>query len=306
MDDASSKVAKENFMPAKTAAPFAFAALLGGNAALSTGPLFVRMADVGPVASGFWRLALALPILLLFALWEKRRSGASPNWRGAMGLAVIGGLFFASDLASWHIGILQTKMANATLLGNSASLFMAAATLIAARRMPMRVESLALLMAVCGAVMLMRASAQDGQAALTGDLLCLLAGILYTGYMLTMQRARGALGPWQVLGAATAAGALPLFLFAWALGENVWPNDWQPVLLLALASQIVGQGLLIYALPHFSALIVGLTLLTQPAMSALIGWVTYGERLGSAELLGAALVAAALVLIRLPARSTKR
>lgn len=304
MDETSISVAKENYSLPKAAAPLAFAALLGGNAALATGPLFVRLADVGPVAAGFWRLALALPVLLLFAHGEKRRSGGSPDWRGAMVLAVIGGLFFASDLASWHIGILQTKMANATLFGNSASLFMAAATLIAARRLPMRLETIALVMAIAGAVMLMRSSAQDGQAALTGDLLCLLAGILYTGYMLTMQRARGVLGPWQVLAAATAAGVLPLLLFAALLGENIAPQNWQAVLLLALTSQIVGQGLLIYALPHFSSLVVGLTLLTQPAMSALIGWIIYGERLGTAEVLGAALVAGALVLVRLPARTS--
>lgn len=306
MDETSTSVAKGNYSLPKAAAPLAFAALLGGNAALATGPLFVRLADVGPVASGFWRLALALPVLLLLGVWEQRRTGTALVWRGALCLTLGGGLFFAADLASWHVGIMQTKMANASLFGNSASLFMAAATLIAARRWATWAEAVALSFAVGGAVLVMQASAQDGQAALTGDMLCLLAGILYTGYMLTIQRARAALGPWQTLAYSTAAGALPLLLFAWALGETVWPHDWQPLLLLALASQIVGQGMLIYALPHFSALVVGLTLLTQPAMAALIGWGTYGESLGSAELLGAALVAFALVLIRLPTRSTKR
>ncbi|MEQ1510396.1 MAG: DMT family transporter [Sphingopyxis sp.] len=298
-------VAKKNFSSPKHAPRIAFVALLGGNAALATGPLFVRLADVGPVASGFWRLALALPVLLLFALWERRRGGATPPvWRGAMGLAIIGGLFFASDLASWHIGILQTKMANATLFGNSASLFMAVATLVAAHRWPMRAELIALMLACSGALLLMQASADQGRARFEGDLLCLLAGVLYTGYMLTMQRARGSIGPWTALASATAAGVLPLLLFAFALGETIWPHDWQNVAWLALASQIIGQGLLIYALPHFSALVIGLTLLTQPAMSALIGWAVYGERLGASELLGALLVAASLVLVRLPMRKT--
>lgn len=303
MDETSTTVAKKNFLSPKHAPRTAFVALLGGNAALATGPLFVRLADVGPVAAGFWRLALALPLLLLLAGWEIGRSKASMHWRGAIGLAIIGGLFFASDLASWHLGIVQTKMANATLFGNSASLFMAAATLMAAHRWPLRAELIALTMAVAGALLLMQASAQQGQAHFEGDLLCLLAGILYTGYMLTMQRARGSLGPWAALASATAVGVLPLLLFALILGETLWPHDWQSVVLLALASQIIGQGLLIYALPHFSALVIGLTLLTQPAMSALIGWAIYGERLSGVELFGAALVAVALVLIRLPART---
>ena len=40
--------------------PLAFPALLLGNIALAFGPWLVRLADVGPVAAGFWRLALAL------------------------------------------------------------------------------------------------------------------------------------------------------------------------------------------------------------------------------------------------------
>lgn len=299
MSDASEPVAKENFSVAKLA-PFAFLALLGGNAALAAGPLFVRLADVGPVAAGFWRLALALPLLMLFA-W--RQGNGAAGWSGvrsALGLAAFGGLFFAADLASWHIGILQTKMANATLFGNAASLILAATTLVLARRLPVRSEGAALLLACVGAVMLLRESGQQGEARLIGDLLCLLAGVLYAGYMLTMQRARGTLASWPTLALSTAAGVLPLLLFAMLLGERILPGHWGPVIALAFTSQIVGQGLLIYALPHFSALVVGLTLLTQPAVAAMIGWLVYGERLSAVELLGGAMVAAALVLVRLP------
>ena len=48
-----------------SARPIHFAALLGGNAALALGPLWVRLADSGPVSAGFWRLALAIPFFVL-------------------------------------------------------------------------------------------------------------------------------------------------------------------------------------------------------------------------------------------------
>ena len=303
MADASTPVAKENFSSSKRrlgAGVIAFVALLIGNAALATGPLFVRMADVGPVAAGFWRLFLALPVLLLLALRETRGRPPGALKNVPWGLAMMAGLFFAADLGSWHVGIHLTKMANATLFGNAASLMMAAATLIAARRWPYLKEALALGLAVLGAILLMRESGQQGEARLEGDLLCLLAGLLYTGYMLGMQRARGSMGPWQALATASATGVLPLLTVAFLLNEQIMPHAWLPSLALALTSQIIGQGLLIYALPHFSALVVGLTLLTQPAISALIGWMIYGEKLGPQELLGAVLVAVALVMIRLP------
>jgi drug/metabolite transporter (DMT)-like permease len=73
------------------------------------------------------------------------------------------------------------------------------------------------------------------------------------------------------------------------------------VLLLALGSQVIGQGLLVYALGTIPPLVVGLALLTQPAISALIGWLAYDERLTALDWVGAVAIALALVLVRLPA-----
>ena len=52
-------------------------------------------------------------------------------------------------------------------------------------------------------------------------------------------------------------------------------------------------------------LVVGLTLLTQPAISALVGWLAYGETLKPIDWFGAAAIAAALVLVRLPERGLR-
>ena len=90
----------------------------------------------------------------------------------------------------------------------------------------------------------------------------------------------------------------PLLLFAWLLGERIWPGDWTPLLGLALASQVFGQGLMIYALGKLSPLVVGIALLIQPVVAGAVGWIAYAERLGAPDLIGIALVAAALVLVR--------
>ena len=90
------------------------------------------------------------------------------------------------------------------------------------------------------------------------------------------------------------------------LGERIVPNDWTYVLLLALGSQVIGQGLLVYAIGALPPLVVGLTLLTQPAISALVGWLAYGETLKPLDWVGAAAIAAALVLVRMPERGLRR
>lgn len=135
-------------------------------------------------------------------------------------------------------------------------------------------------------------------ATLRGDLLCLLAGLLYAFYILLLGGARARLGNWSLLFWSSAIGAPLLLPIALMLGEQVWPHNWWPLLALTLGSQVIGQGLLIYSLRHFSALVIGLMLLSQPAVSVLIGWLAFDETLGWLDGLGMALVAAALVIVR--------
>ena len=272
------------------------AALVVANTALAFGPWFVRLADTGPVASGFWRITLALPVLFALCFMTGQRPTAPP--RGLTWLIVIGGIAFAADLAAWHLGILQTTLANATLFGNCAVLFFPIYGFLAARAWPTRGQGAALLLALVGATILMGRSLSLSSEHLVGDLLCLLAGILYTAYFIVMARARETMTPLPALALSTLASSPPLLLFALALGEQVLPRDWTPLLGLALVSQVIGQGMMIYAIGRLSPLVMGIGLLIQPVVGATIGWVIYGERLGALDFLGAVLVAVALVLVR--------
>jgi len=279
----------------------AFPALILANLFLAAGPWLVRLADVGPVAAGFWRLALAVPFLAWIG-WRQHRGRPFPGW-AMIALVAAGGLFFAADLAAWHAGILRTKLANATLFGNFASFLFVLYGFILLRRAPKAGQLLALLLAAVGAALLLGNSYELSSANFSGDLLALLAGLFYTFYLVAVDRARQVMKPWPVLAVATAGGALPILLFALALGEQVIPQDWLPVIALSISSQLIGQGLLVYAMGHLSPVVVGLCFLTQPIASAAIGWVAFGERLSAGDVLGALLICAALVLIRLPART---
>ncbi len=84
-----------------------------------------------------------------------------------------------------------------------------------------------------------------------------------------------------------------------ALARGSFPDDWTGLFALALCSQVVGQGLLVYALGHVPPLVVGVAMLTQPALSALLGWIYYGETLTARDWLGAAMIVVALILVRL-------
>jgi len=282
---------------------FAFPALLIGSSALAFGPWLVRLSGVGPVAAGFWRLALALPFLFVIAAM----TGQAVHWPGRRlaVIAMVAGFFFAADLAAWHAGIHLTKLGNATLFGNTSSLIFALWGLWMARRRPSPAQAGALALAAVGAGLLMGSSAELSIDNVKGDLLALFAGILYTFYLIAVQRARQSLAPLPMLFIASLFGAGMLLPVSLGLGEQIVPADWTFVLILALSSQVIGQGLLVYAIGSLSPLVVGLTLLTQPAISALVGWLAYGEALSPMDWIGAAAIAAALVLVRLPEKDLR-
>ena len=272
------------------------AALLLGNAALAMGPWFVRFADTGPVAAGFWRLALALPVLALLARANGQALGGIP--RRVVLTVMLGGVFFGLDIASWHVGISLTRLANAALFGNAGSLVLMVWGFIAWRRLPKGREWPALAAALAGAAILMGRSLEISPRTLLGDVFCLTAGLLYAGYLLILHDARRALGNWSLLTWSSLASAAVLLAIALIAGERIVPMDWRPIIGLAISSQLIGQGLLVYALRHFSPLVIGIALLTQPAVAALAGWLSFGEVLTAADFVGVALVGSALVLAK--------
>ncbi|WP_277979538.1 DMT family transporter [Sphingomonas phyllosphaerae] len=280
----------------------AFVALVVANSALAFGPLFVRLADVGPVAAAFWRMALALPLLGGAALVAARRTRgvapATPASARHWWLLALAGIAFAADLGTWHAGILQTTMANATLLGNSATFLFPLWGFLVARTWPTRWQGLALLLAAAGAALLMGRSYQLDPRQLGGDLLCVCAGVLYAIYFILMSDVRRAMAPLPALALSSAASLLPLLVIALALGERIMPGNWSPLLGVALVSQVIGQGCMIYALGRASPLVIGLALLIQPIVATAVGWIWFGETLGAPDLVGVAMIAAALVLVR--------
>jgi drug/metabolite transporter (DMT)-like permease len=138
-----------------------------------------------------------------------------------------------------------------------------------------------------------------------GDLLTLCAGILYGGYLIFVERGRTELQPLPLLILATAFSVPILLLISSGLDERLWPSDWTPLLIFALSSQVIGQGLLVYSIGTLPPLVVGLALLTQPAISAAVGWIAYRETLSATDIVGALGIAAALVLVRLPERGLR-
>jgi len=277
-------------------------ALLCGNIALALGPWMVREADTGPVSAAFWRLFLALPFLVALARVNGQAIGGVSG--RTLAFVALGATAFALDLASWHIGIGMTRLGNAVLFGNAGSIVLLFWGFVAARILPRGLEWLAIGCALSGAAILMGRSLEISVDTFIGDLFCLTAGILYAVYLLTLQRARSRFGAFSLLVWVSIIACPVLLALALILDEPIWPTDWTPILILFVSSQIIGQGLLVYSLGHFPPLVIGVALLTQPAVAAIVGYGAFGEVLSALDIVGMVLLGSALAVARAGASSS--
>lgn len=271
----------------------AFAALLGGGVAIGFAGIFMRLSDVNPIASAFWRMLLAAPVLWGWALMTARGDRAAGLRTELSNILVLAGLFFGIELGIWHLALHYTTVANATLLSNMAPLFIALWLWLAHGTRFSRGFLGGMALALIGAVILIGPSAGSGGTHLLGDGFGLLSTTFYAAYQLVIKDARASYSTARLMAWSTTITAIVLFPFALWMPGPFWPADaaaWLPLLGLALIAQIGGQTVIAYAFAHLPASLASVSLLVQPLTAAIAALAIFGERIGPWQLGGGALL----------------
>lgn len=278
---------------------FAFAALVTGAVFMGFSPIFVRLADVGPFASAFWRVALALPPLWL---WMRLANEPAVEDTAAYYRALIlSGLAFAGDLMFWHLSILHTTVANATLLATMAPVWVFLVSFVFFGQHLRRLDLAGLAICIAGGALLVRDSFEVSPARLRGDIEALVTSLFFGLYIVFIGRARAHSGPARITFWSTFITACCLLVIAIAVESNILPatsHGWLPLLGLALLSQAAGQGLLAFALGNLPMAFSSLVVFLEAVAAALLGWLVLAEALGPWQWMGGALVLAGIWLAR--------
>jgi len=268
-------------------------ALAGGAIALGFAPVFVRWSEVGMVATAFWRVSLSLPFLALWLIKDNelpKGSKKSMQWI----MAIVAGIFFGFDLSFWHWSIRLTSVANATFETNLSAVFIPLASWLIFGHRLSHIFVVALIIALSGTFLVVGTSADFSQRALIGDLCGVASALFYSGYLICLRVARmhGAKVGFT-LAISGVSSSVFLFLSAAIWGERMIPltiMGWITILALALVSQILGQGLVTYALGIIHASQAALGLLIQPAAAAIAAWILLKEKMTPLQMAGAAVL----------------
>jgi drug/metabolite transporter (DMT)-like permease len=280
--------------------PVAFGALAIGAVAMGASPVFVRHAEVGPFASAFWRVATALPALLAWAAIEARRNGRSLSLRLPAPI-LWSGIFFAGDLAFWHLAILNTTMANATLMACLAPVWVLflSGLVIGEKVGPRSFVGLAI--CLCGATLLIGSSYRLDPARLIGDFYGLVTSLFFGLYFLAVRFGRRTMAGGELTLMSSLVTTVILFGVALVSGNDLLPasaKGYAALGALGLISHAGGQGLLAVALGSLSAAFSSLVIFIEAVAAALFGWLLFDEGLAPLQIFGAVAILAGIIVAR--------
>jgi drug/metabolite transporter (DMT)-like permease len=278
--------------------------LLLAVACVSCGSILVRLAQAPPLAVSFQRVFLASLLLLPFAGRPLLRAwpGLSRGQRTALAGC---GVALALHFATWIASLSYTTVASSVLLVNTAPLFsLALSRFVLGEPLP-RVVVVATALALVGAGVIAVGDWQRGTHSLGGDLLALVGAVTLSAYHVIGRGLRSALPLNAYVLAVWGGAAATLAVLAPASGVELWshpPRTWLAFLGLALVPTLAGHGLVNVSLRALPAPTVGLFMLGEPLVAALLAFLVLGEVPGVWTLGGGVVVLGALTLVVLSSR----
>jgi drug/metabolite transporter (DMT)-like permease len=261
---------------------------------------------VPPVRLAEARVAVALVALVPFLAWRRPDLLRPPpgTWPALLGF----GACVAAVNLTYYVAIDHLPVGVAVALQYTGPAILLAATTLLLRdgATPGRLAWTAAGLSLAGAALVSRALEGLGGLDLPGLAAGLASAVLFAAYLLAAERAGRR-------GAEPATTLLWGFLVAVAIWSVAMPWWSWPVATLAdpgVAGAVLGVGLLGTLLPFalaigavrvISAATAGIAATAEPVFAAAFAWLLLGQRLNPAQLAGAALVVAGVVLAQLAA-----
>ncbi len=275
-----------------------YLALSFGVVALGMSAIFLKWANAPGPVSGLYRMVIATAIVAIpFARQARERA---PFSRRHLLFAALAGLFFAGDIASFGTAVLVTSAANATVLGNTAPLWVGIGTMVLFGEKLRPVFWGGMLFAMVGVFTIVGQDFVTSPRLGGADLLGLISGFCYGMFLLSTERARvrlPSLVSWWVTAAASLVALFALCLLM-GLPLSGYPiTTYFNLVALALVTQVGGWLSVSYALGHLRASIVAPTLLAQPVLTAIIAVPLLEQPLSAIQVAGGALVLVGILIV---------
>ncbi|MEE8119841.1 MAG: DMT family transporter [Gammaproteobacteria bacterium] len=274
--------------------------LVFGALMISFSAVFVKLVDVGPTVSAFYRMLLGGGALALVVLYRRESF-----WFGkrAMIAASVAAIFFTLDLVFWHRSILYVGPGLSTLLANFQVFILALAGWLLFSEHMSKQAMLAIPLAMIGLGLLVLPEWENlGADYHLGVWFGLLTAVCYAGYLITLRKTHlsdAAPSHYSNMAILSLICAAMLALVLVAEGESFLLPGWTDfswLLTYGIVAQLIGWVLISKAIIEVRATQVGLILLLQPTFAFVWDVLFFSRQLTVYEIAGAVLALVAIYL----------
>ena len=255
-------------------------------------PNFVRLSEIGPVATGFWRSLFAAPLLIaLHGITSVRRDQAPPQLRPAdLAWLLFTSCAMAADLFLFQSAVHHTSIANAALIGG---LFPIVATLGAWLLFDERITRLflvGLVVALSGTSLLVYAGGTPLEPVALGDYFAAASVFSFSFYVLGLKQLRGRFSTATVMSWNLGVSACVLLPVAIIMGESLLPPSlygWIVLIAFAVIVDVTARTSYTFSFARLTASFNALGMLVVPGLAAVIAWIVFGESLSFLQIFAA-------------------
>jgi DME family drug/metabolite transporter len=275
-------------------------AVMWGTVGVTTKTIY-GLAATTPSSIGFFRLAMAVPVLLLIC-WLNLGQQMFRVTRRDLGLMILIGVVTALYQLLFFAAIERVGAAVATLITLCTAPVMVAIMSAGLSRERLTPRILAALgCALAGTAMLIEI--QPGSTGqnnfINGVLLALGSAFGYAVIALCSRALAGRYHPFQPIAIGFSVGAVVLLLFTVKTGFVIdYPlAGWALLLYLGLIPTALAYSLFLAGIRYVTATVASIITLIEPLTSAVLAWLIFDERFSSLGLLGALLLFVAIALL---------
>ena len=265
----------------------------------------MRLSELGPNATALYRVAFALPFLLLWLALERRpaaSNGAARRRKMSRSdwlVLALSGVFWSGDLVFWHWSISLTNVANSTFFACSSPIFVILGAWLLFGERISRGFLAGFALTLAGGACLLGSSLAFGGGDFLGDIFGIVTALFFGSYILTIKHLRAGLPTGAIMFRSGLFSLPGLLLAALLTGEGFVSESlfgWSMIIGLALIAHTVGQGLAAYALAHLPASFASVAFLGEPVVAAILGWIILAEALGPLQGAGCIIILAGVWL----------
>lgn len=269
----------------------------------STSSIFIRSIDAPSLSIASYRLLAGALFMMIPFMRAWRSKGSTLNREGFL-LSVVSGIFLAGHFATWISSLEYTTVSSSTVLVALSPIFVALFNFLVLRERLKTIQTIGILVAIAGAIMISAGDIAVSGEAILGDFLAFMGAVFVAGYLLIGKKVRQYLTLVDYAFVTYSTAAISLFVLAIVMKTDLSVGSLSQLTVMFLHGIVcsgLGHSTYNWMLQHVSSTYVSTVTLGEPVFASILALFILNEAPSMQTVVGGLVVIAGLyVFVKSP------